>query len=114
MLKRRKPINPIGHAGRLSEKRLAKELGARLRPSSGAMDGAKGDMTVGAFLLEAKSTVCDSLNVRHDWVCKIAREARSEGKTPALSLSFTGASGKPWPDGDWVCIPRDVFEELFL
>jgi hypothetical protein len=111
-LKRRKPVNPIGHAGRLSEKRLGKQLGGRLTPASGAMLGAKGDIDLGSVLLEAKSTILDSLSVKFDWLDKISKEARSVGKTPALAISFVGVSGKPWPDGEWVMLPRDVFKEI--
>ena len=38
----------IGKAGRKSEERLVKQLGARARPASGAMPGAKGDIDLGA------------------------------------------------------------------
>jgi hypothetical protein len=45
----RKP--KIGETGRASERRLSKSLGAKLRPASGAMAGAKGDMAIGKELL---------------------------------------------------------------
>jgi hypothetical protein len=111
-LKRKKPINPIGHAGRLSEARLAKKLGGKAQPASGAMLGAKGDIDLGPVLLEAKSTISDSLSVKFDWLAKIAQEARNVGKTPALAISFIALSGKAWPDGEWVALPRHVFQEL--
>ena len=103
----------IGKAGRKSEKRVAKELGARERPASGAMPGAKGDMEVRRALLEAKSTTGNSISVSLDWLAKIAREARSDGKTPALTVSYVDDDGRPRPDGDWVLIPLYAFKELF-
>ena len=112
MLKRRKPINPIGHAGRLSEKRLGKALGGRLTPASGAMLGAKGDIDLGPVLLEAKSTINDSLALQYAWLAKIAKEALSLGKTPALAVSFVSEQGGVYPFGDWVMMPRDVFKEI--
>ena len=110
-LKRRKPLNPIGGIGRLSETRLAKQLGGRLTPASGALF-SKGDIDLGPVLLEAKSTIKDSLSVKFDWLSKIAQEARNVGKTPALAISFVAVSGKAWPDGEWVCLPRQAFEEI--
>ena len=53
----RRQQHRIGKSGTKSEKRLSKDLGARLRPASGAMEGAKGDMTIGECLIEAKSTI---------------------------------------------------------
>lgn len=102
----------IGTTGRKSEQRLAKALGARLTPNSGALAGAKGDMKLGSFLIEAKSTVNDSLGLKFAWLAKIAREARETGKRPALALSFTTADGRAVTDGEWVCLPRRVFEDL--
>jgi hypothetical protein len=98
-------MSRIGDAGRLSEKRLAKALGLRQRPASGALQGAKGDMEAGQALIEAKSTVHSSIKLELAWLAKIAREARAQGKTPALTLSFTTGDGRPVPGGQWVCIP---------
>jgi Holliday junction resolvase len=110
---RRREEHKIGKAGRASEKRLIKQLGGRGRPASGAMVGAKGDIDLGTVLLEAKSTTSASISVKHDWLAKIAHEARSEGKTPALSISFVGVGGGPaFHDGEWVMIPRYKFEEM--
>jgi hypothetical protein len=103
----------IGKAGRKSEKRVAKELGAVERPASGAMPGAKGDMELRRALVEAKSTTGNSISVSLDWLCKIAREARSDGKTPALTVSYVDDDGRPRQDGDWVLIPLYAFKELF-
>jgi hypothetical protein len=93
-------MSRIGDAGRLSEKRLAKALGLRQRPASGALQGAKGDMEAGQALIEAKSTVHSSIKLELAWLAKIAREARA-----ALTLSFTTGDGRPVPNGQWVCIP---------
>ena len=108
----RKNQHRIGKAGRASEQRLARQLGGRARPASGAMEGAKGDIVLGDVLLEAKSTTNLSMVLKHSWLDKIAREARSEAKTPAIAVSFVHQDGKPIADGDWVLIPRHKFEEL--
>lgn len=102
----------IGESGRISEKRLAKKLGGRLRPASGALQGAKGDMTLGNVLIEAKSTVGRSFSVKHEQLAKIAKEARDQGMIPALSISFINGDGRPVPAGEWVAVPLHVWQML--
>ncbi len=109
---KRQKAQPIGQAGRKSEKRLAKQTGARLRPNSGAVQGAKGDMVLGETLIESKSTTGRSFSVQHEHLNKIAVEAREQSKTPALTVSFVNADGRPCPNGDWVLIPLRVFKEM--
>ena len=103
---------PIGKTGRQAEKNLARRLGAGLTPASGAA-GAKGDMVVGAWLVEAKSTTGDSLGVKYEWLAKISREAGLSGKTPALALTFVDTDGKPLSDGKWVCLREEDFREVY-
>lgn len=98
--------------GKASEKKLAKAIGARLTPASGSLDSAKGDMLVGEFLLEAKSTINNSITLDRDFFIKIAHEAKYKGKTPALAVSFVTGDGSPKSDGEWICVPRFVFESL--
>jgi len=87
-------------------------LGGRGRPASGALVGAKGDIALEQFLMEAKSSTRESMTLKLDWLCKIAREARSEGKKAALTISFVTEDGRARLDGDWVLLPLHVFEEL--
>lgn len=108
-LKRRQK-HAIGKAGRASEQILARQMKARGRPASGAMEGAKGDIDLGTVLLEAKSTTRNSMGLKLEWLAKISREARSEGKSPALSISFVTPDGRPLTDGEWVAVPRHVWE----
>lgn len=108
----RKNKSTIGRAGIQSEKRLSKSLGGRLKPASGALDGAKGDITVGDTLMEAKSTQKASISIKHDWLLKIAGEALREGKTPALAVSFTDERGIAHRSGEWVMIPKGEWERL--
>jgi hypothetical protein len=109
---KRKTQHRIGKSGRKSEVRLTRQLGGRARPASGAMEGAKGDIDLGEILLEAKSTTGASIGVKHSWLAKIGKEARSEGKMPALALSYVNEDGSPVMDGEWVCIPLHKFKEL--
>lgn len=102
----------IGIAGRKSEISLGKRLGAKMRPNSGAVDGAKGDGVIDTTLWEAKSTVSDSMKLEHHWLGKIAREARDAGKEPILTLSFTDRRGQSKPNGHWVLMPLNHYEEM--
>jgi hypothetical protein len=108
----RKQQHRIGKTGRKSEASLARALGGRARPASGALPGSKGDIDLGAFLLEAKSTTQESMILKMAWLLKIAREAKSEGKTPALSVSFVDQAGQPFFDGEWVLVPIYKFKEM--
>jgi hypothetical protein len=103
----------IGESGRRSEKRTAKRLGATLTAASGSTR-AKGDMSLGEFLIEAKSTVNQSMSVQLSWLQKIEREALAVGKTPALTVTFTLPSGgdPPGGAGRWVMIPESTFREI--
>jgi len=62
--------------------------------------------------MESKSTTGASLGVKFDWLSKISDEARSEGKSPALSMSFVRPDGTPHMDGQWVAIPLHVWQRL--
>lgn len=101
----------IGKAGRASEKRLAKQLNGRAQPASGAVEGLKGDIVFAKVLMEAKSTTGNSISIKHEWLSKIAYEARNETKIPAVAISFVTPEGKPVISGDWVMVPRHVWEE---
>ena len=105
-------VRKTGDVGRLAEQKAAKRLGGKLRPASGATDGAKGDYTVGDFLVENKSTQSASLSLKQDWLLKIYYEALELGKIPALSLAFTNVNGESGRNSRWVCVPEHVFKEL--
>jgi hypothetical protein len=91
------------------EKKLAKRLGGRRTPASGALDGFKGDIVLNEFLIDDKLTDGKSITVTKDMIMKINREAREAGKSPVLSLSFKGLGLA----GDtWYLIPEHVFREL--
>ena len=91
------------------EKALAKRLNGLTRPASGSTDSKKGDIVIGDYLMDDKSTVNNSITVTKDMLLKINKEAREAGKKPLLSLSFEnmGLAAKTW-----ICMPIDEFEEL--
>lgn len=109
----RKTQHKIGRSGRKSEQRLTKDFGGRARPASGALAGAKGDIDLGPMLVEAKSTTQESMGVKLSWLLKIAEEARAEGKSAALAISFVNEEGQPRLDGEWVAISKHKFMEMF-
>ena len=98
--------------GQKAEKRTAKRIGGEARAGSGSIEGFKGDITFGRFLVENKATIHRSLSVKLDWLDKISREARDEGRTPALSLQFVDSNGVPVRHGRWVMVPEDEFMEM--
>lgn len=102
----------IGDAGRASERRVAKKLGAKLVAASGAMHGNKGDFKLPEFHGEAKSTERASISVKYEWLGKISREALERGKEPMLTLSFIYPTGQMIPWGDWVVLRRDTFDDM--
>jgi len=95
-----------------SEARLSVRLSGRQTPASGAIVGAKGDVVLPTFLLEAKSTTANSMVLKLDWLAKIHNEARSLSKEPALAVSFTTGDGKPVKNGAWVLMTEAMFKEL--
>lgn len=101
-----------GRAGRDAEKRTLERNGFKARPASGAMAGAKGDGHKGLVLLECKSTIKESLSLKLSWLRKILSEARAEGRTPALSVTFTDEAGRPVDGGAWVMLPEATFRRL--
>lgn len=107
---------PKNSHGKISEKRLAGKLGARLTPASGAMKGAKGDFKKQAgtvkFHMEAKSTVNLTLPLDIGWLVKAQHEALASGATPAITLSFVTPEGKARKSGEWVAVPLEYFHEL--
>lgn len=98
--------------GQKGERKAAKRLGGRNRPGSGSLDGAKGDIMLSEFLVENKTTEHKSISIKLDWLEKIAREAREEGKAPALAVQFVDRQGNSMRHARWVMIPEDEFKEM--
>ena len=98
--------------GTRAEKKTAKRLAGHLRPGSGAVEGAKGDILLPTYLLENKCTENASLSLKFGWLEKISREALQENRLPGLSLQFVDKLGNPRLYGRWVMIPEDEFKEM--
>lgn len=108
----RQTKNKIGETGNQSEKKTAKRLGGKPTPASGALAGAKGDIELPKFLVEAKSTIKESISIKREWLMKISGEALAKGKAPALVVTFTTENGTPKPRGKWILITEQTFREL--
>lgn len=101
----------IGDAGRRAEKDLAQRLGMRQTPASGAAS-IKGDMADARFLMEVKSTIKDTYSISIQTLMKIHGEAMMAGLLPAFALLFTDKNGKAQHQGEWVMVPRWVWEQM--
>lgn len=101
------------------EDRVAKKLGGRRQPGSGASPYAKGDVkqpsgvefSPDRFLIECKQTEKKSLRVQGQWLSKITREAMAAGKEPALEFEIQGYED-PQLEKEWIAIPLSVFRRL--
>lgn len=100
--------------GKKSERKVARKMGARLHANSGATRGAKSDASLKSFRLEMKSTLTQAMVLEMAWLVKITQEALDHGQTPAVTLSFVDAHGKPRMKhyAEWVVIPMAAFLEL--
>ena len=72
------------------EKELAKDLGAKTTPASGATPFRKGDMRLNGYLIESKATANKSISIKLEWLLKIEKEALNEDKTPLIILEIDG------------------------
>jgi len=107
-LDRQKP----GHRhGQKAEKKAANRLGGQARAGSGAIEGYKGDITLHDYLVENKTTIHKSFSIKLEWLDKISREARTEGRIPALAVQFVDDEGNSVQHGRWVMVPEDDFTE---
>ena len=98
-----------GRHGRLAEPKIAKRLGGKTTLGSGAIDRDKGDINLPEFLIEAKTTLADSISIKQDWLLKIYQEALEKHKEPAMAINFVNEAGRSEKRQRWVAIPEHVF-----
>jgi hypothetical protein len=72
------------------EKRLAKDIGAKRTPQSGAMATSPEDMIVGNYVIESKATKGKSISVKEEWLSSLRSSPIHLGKIPTLILEFVG------------------------
>ena len=81
---------------KISERELAKNLGGRVQPASGALPVAalKGDVITSRFLLDDKTTLAKSFSVSEELLTKLEHDAFRARRLAALRVRFekTGRS----------------------
>lgn len=107
------------------EQRIAKELGGKRLPNSGARKHSKwrpttarGDVTTPEFHVEHKRTEHASLAVKYAWLEKVVEEAHQRGLDPALVLTFQNAGvrydrpSEQRVPADWMLVPVAVMKRM--
>lgn len=85
------------------ERRIAKDLGGRVTPASGARWGARRDVKSDAWLIEAKTTGQSSYRIEDKDLEFLLRQAYRIGRTPAYVIEFQG-------QGELVVLPAETVE----
>lgn len=76
------------------EKKLAKDLGAKRTPRSGADPTAPNDMVLGKYVIESKSTKYESISLKKEWLSQVKESPINLGKIPTLVIEFTKTNDK--------------------
>ena len=92
-----------------NEYRLARRLGGKQQPASGAIAGYKGDVILDDFLLDLKETEAMSISVRVADLQKIQKEAEGSGREPAVVIRFNNAKVV---EREWAVITVELLKEL--
>ena len=71
------------------EKKVAKQLGGRVQPNSGATPFLKGDVISDNWLIECKTqlTSKNSMSIKREWLEKLEEE-RLAMRKPNMALAF--------------------------
>ena len=93
------------------EAATAERLGGTVQRASGATANHKGDVKTDDFLIENKTTMHASMSVTGKWLAKINREARMEGRSPALEIEIRGIDD-PTCEKTWIMVPTSVFAAM--
>jgi hypothetical protein len=86
------------------EKSIAKKIGGRVVPASGAFWSRKGDARSDDLLVEAKTTDKASYSIKRATWDKIRKEALLDGRIPVLAIQIQGR--------DLVVLDQEDFLEL--
>lgn len=84
-------MKPTRYYSKNQEKRVAKIMGGKVQPNSGATAFYKGDVITNQFLIECKTKTKEakSVTIKKDWLLKNAEEAFDIGKLyNALAFDF--------------------------
>lgn len=90
--------------GNRQEQKIAKDIGAKRTPNSGATPFMKGDMFKGKIMFDVKSTKHGQFILTTDVLEKLESDAFTNGKIPVLLLNFTKAKKIAQR---WIVMPYD-------
>lgn len=88
---------PTRYYSKRQERKVAKYVGGKRQPNSGATPFYKGDVVTDQFLIECKTKTKDSssITLKEDWFLKNEEEAFAMGgKYPALCFDFGPSANK--------------------
>ena len=87
---------PTRYYSKRQEKRVAKCVGGKRQPNSGATPFYKGDVITDQFLIECKTKAadCKSFTIKEDWLLKNEEEAFAMGRESALCFDFGPSANK--------------------
>jgi len=94
---------------RISERELAKKVGGRVQPASGALPVAalKGDVITERFMFDDKTTLAKSFSVTEEVLVKLERDAFRARRMAALRVRFEH-SGR-----SFFVISEQTFDRIF-
>ena len=95
------------------ETHLAKTLGGKRQSNSGATPFQKGDVVIGLFAIEAKTSMTpkQSISIRKEWIDKIRQEAFAMGK-PYSTVAFDFGIGSLGSKETFYIIDEQLFRKL--
>jgi len=87
---------PTRYYSKQQEKKVAKYVGGKRQPNSGATPFYKGDVITDEFLIECKTktTDCKSFTIKEDWLLKNEEEAFAMNRDSALCFDFGPSANK--------------------
>jgi hypothetical protein len=91
------------------EKQIAKKLGGKVQPNSGAANFVAGDVKLDFMLIDAKTVVTPkkSVTIKEEWFSKIKQEAFAMGKEMSC-IAFNFGPDKP----NYYAVSENDFKEL--
>lgn len=102
-------VKPTRFYSSKQEKKVAKVVGGKQTPNSGATSWSKGDVTTDKFLIEAKTCMTEkkSFSIKKEWLEKNKEEAFEMGKEYSVLVFNFG------PDTDnYYILDERTFKEL--
>lgn len=97
------------HFSKLQENSVAKTLGGKTTPNSGATKYIKGDVTSSDWLIECKTCMTNkqSYSIKKEWLKGIHEEAKQQGKMN-YALAFNYGPNQE----NYYIIPEKKFKEI--